>query len=243
MGDSSRYFSGRCGPRQCPRTSVGDGTSGGGQARNFGLLNNRRFSRETGADSRPLGARLDSARAKLARAESKSNASEAALRQAKLRHDEALAQLAAASAEVAELEKVLAAPALAAPTTLEASTRQLLEALENSRVACPSSGIPEAILRPMQHLQLLLGSLGGEAVSAASCATGEARRATLPEAMAAAVKGEQSLDDVADAMFGDAEFAEDSDSDTSAAASGPECGRAVRSQPAELLNGSRTPPR
>ena len=61
--------------------------------------------------------------------------------------------------------------------------------------------------------------------------------------MDAAVKGERPLDDVAEAMFGDAEIGEDSDSDTSAAASGPECGKAVRSQPADLRDGSRTPPR
>ena len=191
------------------------------------------------------GGRLDSARARVERGEKKAAATrdslvaarekllvaEAQAAEAELEEDSARAELATVEAEVAR--------APACESTLLEGVRALLLRLESTpRGSSPGAHTspPETVLKAMYDLHAAMDAAG----------TCQPSQATLPETMAATIRGEQSLDDVADVRFGEAELLVDSDEETAAA--GPtqvESARASRSgaEPAEERHGSRTPPR
>ena len=206
-------------------------------------------ARRNAAEGRPLGARLDSARAGLAKAERKAVAAEEAFSAATERRDAAAKEVQAARATVDELEaEVAQAQASSPPPSLQefaASTRRLLLALESLPLTSPDAGQEvEPVLRAMAELHRVMGEAAAEPDAMA-----------VPEAVASTTRGETTLDDLADVMFGDAEFADGSDEEESEAdATEPLRGRlaagnkggGARGSAAELAeerHGSRTPPR
>jgi hypothetical protein len=106
------------------------------------------------ADSRPLGARLDSCRARLVKAEARRAQTAAAIELAMARHEEATQEIAACQASLAELEREVAAPAVVEPGMVASGTQELLTALEGC-----SQGLPERVVACMQSLHSLLGNL------------------------------------------------------------------------------------
>jgi hypothetical protein len=177
------------------------------------------------ADSRPLGARLDSARAKAARAATRCEAAAMAAQAAADAHLAALDEkrkvddwLAALEAEVADCAKTPPGP-----VSLADGVRELLAALESSFAACaPPGGPPERILASMKGLHDILGTCnlqsdsggsaagagppcdadadfsddGGETGAEERCAAAP-RRAALIELGAAEVSDEMSDADIA----------------------------------------------
>lgn len=168
-------------------------------------------ARRNAAEGRPLGARLDSARAGLAKAERKAAAAEEAFSAATERRDAAAKEVQAARATVDELEaEVAQAQASSPPPSLQefaASTRRLLLALESLPLTSPDAGQEvEPVLRAMAELHRVMGEAAAEPDAMA-----------VPEAVASTTRGETTLDDLADVMFGDAEFADGSDEEESEA--------------------------
>lgn len=107
---------------------------------------------QAAADSRPLGARLDSCKAKAAKAEARLAQTAAAVEQALARHDEAARELEACQAALAELEREVAAPLVVAqPPAAATGVQELLSALEQC-----SGGLPEKVLGCMHSLHALL---------------------------------------------------------------------------------------
>ena len=200
------------------------------------------------------GGRLDSAQARADRAAKKVTAAREAAEAAAAKLAAAEAEDQVARDELATVEaEVAQAPASSPLPSLQefaASTRRLLLALENLPLVSPSAGREaEPVLRAMAELHRVMGSAGAAAVASDV-------PATLSEAVASAVRGEQTLDEVADVLIGDTHFAEGSEDEASEpystepprrrqATSGAEGGGAGRSvaEPGEERHGSRTPPR
>ena len=120
--------------------------------------------KEQRAGTRPLGARLDSARAKFNKAELKVNAAEEALakaceslEQAKQHREDAKSALEVLLAEVPQ-ECILAATMEQHQVLIE-SVQELLEKIEASRIIDPATNAPEeSILQTMQRLHAIVGT-------------------------------------------------------------------------------------
>ena len=125
------------------------------------------------ADSRPLGARLDSARAKAARAATRCEATAMAAQAAADAHLAALDEKRSIDDRLAVLEAEVAdcARAPPGPASLADGIRELLDALESSFAACaPPGGPPERILASMKGLHDILGTCNLESDSGGSAA-------------------------------------------------------------------------
>ena len=124
------------------------------------------------ADTRPLGARLDSARAKVNRAASKVASAEESIQAALELQQQALAQQAEAQAELNGLLAQM--PGDAEPAVMQGA-RALLQDLEHSSiVASGTSSPPEKVLDAMLALQQALGELTEEEVPAMELDPGHA---------------------------------------------------------------------
>ncbi len=101
-------------------------------------------AKQQAADSRPLGARLDSAKATARKAASRFTAAEEALAAAQARPDEAAEAVRVAEADLAEVRQLAqATPAEWSPPAV-AEARDLLDALETSPLVDPlHGGVPE----------------------------------------------------------------------------------------------------
>jgi len=109
------------------------------------------------ADARPLGARLDSARAQVARTTARCEAAARAEQAAADAHRAALEAKREAEALLASLETEVADHTRCA-STLADGTRELLDALECSLGALSPSGPAERILSCMKSLHDILGT-------------------------------------------------------------------------------------
>ena len=118
---------------------------------------------QAAADSRPLGARLDSCKARLAKTEARVAQAAAAAEQAATRHAEAVRDLEACQAALAELEREVATPPVRQPAPLATEVQDLLAALESC-----TNGLPEPVLGCMRSLHLLLGNLEDAAADSMS---------------------------------------------------------------------------
>ena len=118
------------------------------------LANEASAAKQDAAAQRPLGARLDSARAKAEKAEARLAAANDALVAAKTRQEEAQKAVAAAQAELTELRAQSQACGMTTgPIISEA--RALLFALESSHIVDTVQGqVPEAILTRMHALRV-----------------------------------------------------------------------------------------
>ena len=104
--------------------------------------------RSQAASSRPLGARLDSAKAKLAKAESKVEAADAQLARSMQQLEEARRQRRAAEEALTELQAEVPLQARNPPEEWARSTRLLLEKLESGSFAA-SASMPQEIIAAM----------------------------------------------------------------------------------------------
>ena len=107
--------------------------------------------------AKPIGQRLDAARARHARAKERLDRAEAATMAAAVRQEEASADFAAAgrALEALQVEAAAAAQAAAeAPTGLCSEAIAMLEALEATSLVTPSGGAPEALLQQMWRLRV-----------------------------------------------------------------------------------------
>ena len=112
-------------------------------------------AKQEAADTRPLGARLDSARAKVLRAATKASAAEEAVRQAVERQQAASVQQEEAQAELNSLLAQM--PGDGEPAILQGA-RALLQALEQSSGFVAGTGpSPERVLEAMRTLQQAIG--------------------------------------------------------------------------------------
>lgn len=128
-------------------------------------------ARRAVADGRPLGARLDSARAQLARAGRNLEAAEAGIAQATARREKAAAEAEAARSSLAALEAEVATATAAeaaegrtaaegsAPTVLS-SAQTLLQRMETGRWAT-SATLPEEMLSAMRDLHVAVAQAMG----------------------------------------------------------------------------------
>ena len=108
------------------------------------------------ASARPLGARLDSARASVRRAKAKVETTEAALAKAKAQHEEAIQSVSRAEDELKALEDNVAAasgPQSGPRSGLLEEVRKLLGALEKR-----GSGLPDDVVDSMAQLHILAGT-------------------------------------------------------------------------------------
>ena len=134
----------------------------------------------------PLGARLDSARAKLTQAEKIVVAMQEQVEQALARQEEALKQVGERKSELAVLEAEVGrntGGGSSTPVSEHVSTAQvldgvrtLLQALENSRICdsmAPAKGPPEPVLIGMRHIHDLL-----DTVALPRCQAGEGNEST-----------------------------------------------------------------
>ena len=120
--------------------------------------------RQQAADSRPLGARLDSAKATARKAASRLTAAAEALAAAQARHDEAAESVRVAEADLAEVRQLAqVTPAEWSPPAV-AEAQDLLDALESSRLVDPFQGcVPEKVVESMRALRAALLSASPEA--------------------------------------------------------------------------------
>ena len=114
--------------------------------------------RAEAATSRPLGARLDSAKAKLAKAESKLVAAEARLQSAMLHVEEARAQRALAEEALTELKTELPQESCSMSANLLHCTKELLQRLENGRVAS-SANLPNDLIDAMTAVHKVISAI------------------------------------------------------------------------------------
>jgi hypothetical protein len=156
---------------------------------------------QAAADSRPLGARLDSCKARAAKAEARLAQTAASVEQAVARHEEAARELEACQSALAELEREVTAPLAIQQPPVAAGAQELLLALEQF-----SGGLPESVLGCMQSLHTLLGSMDAPGADASMVfeASGSAEAggaaellhaATLPEASPASTSTAIAADD------------------------------------------------
>ena len=126
------------------------------------LLGDIEAAKQEVADTRPLGARLDSARAQLAKAEAKVLAAEAAVAQAIERCNEAKAWRENAAASWSRLQQEVPRESFCLEPLVQGA-RNLLAQLEQSWVADPSTGqMPERILAGMKELHDALAASAPE---------------------------------------------------------------------------------
>ena len=104
------------------------------------------------ASTRPLGARLDSARAKVRKANAKLEAADVALTKAQTQRAEASDQAARAAEELKALEDECAEHSMPQPGLVD-GVRKLLAALEGR-----AGGLPEEVVDSMAQLHLLTGT-------------------------------------------------------------------------------------
>ena len=128
---------------------------GAGEAALASLENELQAARTAAADSRPIGARLDSARAKESRAARALEAAEAAVTTAVQRRDAARKTLEDAEKELASLPKAPRPPPdYASEDAVVGKARALLESLECSRISDSLTGdVPEMVLDDMRSLR------------------------------------------------------------------------------------------
>ena len=110
------------------------------------------------ANSRPLGARLDSGKAKLAKARGKEEAAETQLQKAMQQLDEARKQKQLAEDTLAELRAKVPNDNDGARCDLMRCTRTLLERLESGRFAA-NAEMPEEIISAMTAVHEVVNSM------------------------------------------------------------------------------------
>jgi len=114
-------------------------------------------AKQSAADKRPLGARLDSAKAKVARAENKLAAADYAVQQAIERQDEAKSQVEAERQELLALEKEVAsspAPPHMHPASMAQTMRALMEGAQALLSGLGAAGCqltPEGMPQPLRE--------------------------------------------------------------------------------------------